>query len=238
MRKSMNKHLEQLIKVVTLDREIDGMEPLILQKRSKLDKMLKSKESKELMIKQINEEKNDLQLRYNQINNSIEETSIRLEHITAKNQEVKSERELRALGIEEELAREQLNKANADIAAIEEARAQKDSQIQNLQDEIATIQSEIKTEEEAITGEIATIKAEQEKLFAKKQEIYATLEQKLAIFYEKIRKWAKNTSVVPVKKQACGGCFIRINDRVFAEIKQSNDIITCPHCGRILYIES
>ncbi|MEE6591681.1 hypothetical protein VWN77_10245, partial [Campylobacter coli] len=29
-------------------------------------------------------------------------------------------------------------------------------------------------------------------------------------FYEKIRKCAKNTAVVPVKKQACYGCFMKI----------------------------
>ena len=64
------------------------------------------------------------------------------------------------------------------------------------------------------------------------------MDQKIIGFYEKIRKWAKNSSVVQVKKQACGGCFIKINDKIYSNIMQSNDIVTCPHCGRILYIES
>ena len=51
-----------------------------------------------------------------------------------------------------------------------------------------------------------------------------------------LRRWAKNTSVVPVFKQACGGCFIRLNDRTYTEVLcDENSIITCPHCGRILY---
>lgn len=233
----MNTHLQQLIQVVNFDKEVDALEPLIQQKRSNLDRMLKNKENKLAAIEQLNEEKDELKLHYNRLNNMIEETSIRLEHITAKNQDVKSERELRALNIEEELAREQLNKANSDIANLEVEKKQKDEQIKILQGEIATLETEITEEEKIITDEISAIKGEQEKLFSKKQEAYSKLEHKLAVFYEKIRKWAKNTSVVPVKKQACGGCFIRINDRIFAEIKTSNDIITCPHCGRILYID-
>lgn len=56
-------------------------------------------------------------------------------------------------------------------------------------------------------------------------------------FYEKIRKWAKNTAVVPMRKQACYGCFMHINDKVFASVLRSDEITTCPHCGRILYSE-
>ena len=233
----MNKHLEQLIKIVTLDKEVDAMEPLILQKRSKLDKMLKTKAGKEREIQETQEAKAELQLKYKQVNHMIGEISTRLENISKKHSEIKSERELKALGIEEELAKEQLNKANQDIGAIEEEIEKKDKLEDTLREEVVAIESDILKEESEISGEIDEIKKEQSKLFEQKEAIYKTIDQKLTSFYEKIRKWAKNTSVVSVKKQACGGCFIRINDRVFAEIKQSNDIITCPHCGRILYIE-
>ena len=63
------------------------------------------------------------------------------------------------------------------------------------------------------------------------------MDQKIISFYEKIRKWAKNTAVVPVKKQACYGCFMKINDKTYSEVIKGEEIVTCPHCGRILYIE-
>ena len=65
----------------------------------------------------------------------------------------------------------------------------------------------------------------------------AKINQKVLEFYEKIRKWAKNTAVVPMKKQACYGCFMRVNDKTFSEVLRSESITTCPHCGRILYSE-
>ena len=63
------------------------------------------------------------------------------------------------------------------------------------------------------------------------------MSQKILTFYQKIRKWAENTTVVPVRKQACYGCFMRVNDKTYASVIKQDDIITCPHCGRILYKE-
>jgi predicted nucleic acid-binding Zn-ribbon protein len=63
------------------------------------------------------------------------------------------------------------------------------------------------------------------------------MSQKILTFYQKIRKWAQNSTVVPVKKQACYGCFMRINDKTYASVLKQDDIVTCPHCGRILYKE-
>lgn len=85
--------------------------------------------------------------------------------------------------------------------------------------------------------EVQKVKEEQKKIFTQKEELVSKMDQKIISFYEKIRKWAKNTSVVPVTRQACGGCFIRINDKIYSDIIRSDDIITCPHCGRILYFQ-
>ncbi|HHH37742.1 MAG TPA: hypothetical protein ENK77_03905, partial [Epsilonproteobacteria bacterium] len=56
-------------------------------------------------------------------------------------------------------------------------------------------------------------------------------------FYEKIRIWAGNTAVVAVKKQACYGCYMKLNDKTYADVIRGEEITNCPHCGRILYIE-
>jgi predicted nucleic acid-binding Zn-ribbon protein len=33
------------------------------------------------------------------------------------------------------------------------------------------------------------------------------------------------------------GCYMVINDKVYAEVIKGEEITNCPHCGRILYIE-
>jgi predicted nucleic acid-binding Zn-ribbon protein len=94
---------------------------------------------------------------------------------------------------------------------------------------------------DTINKEVSAEKAEIEKikgeLFVKREELSRNLEQKVLSFYEKIRIWAGNTAVVPVKKQACYGCYMKLNDKTYSEVIKADEICNCPHCGRILYIE-
>lgn len=233
----MNKQLQQLIEISNLDKEIDGLDPQIELKRSELDKNIRIKENKKLELSRIEEDKEDLKLQISKNEQMLQESSKKLDGIYKKISEVKSERELKALNIEEEIAKEQIAQANAEIHRLQKEIEHKNTLQKEIQQTITELESVILELEEKVSKEVEKIKEEQHKIFTKKQDLIVLMDQKLIGFYEKIRKWAKNSSVVPVHRQACGGCFIRINDRVYAEILQSSEIVTCPHCGRILYTE-
>ncbi|MDI6767446.1 MAG: C4-type zinc ribbon domain-containing protein [Bacteroidota bacterium] len=52
--------------------------------------------------------------------------------------------------------------------------------------------------------------------------------------YERIRKAKGGVAVVPIKRNACGGCFSRVPPQKTLEIRQNSRFYTCEHCGRIL----
>ena len=61
------------------------------------------------------------------------------------------------------------------------------------------------------------------------------VEERLLISYDRIRKNYRNgLAVVPVERDACGGCFNAIPPQRQSEIKQRKKIIVCENCGRIL----
>lgn len=233
----MNKYLKELINVSLLDKEIDLMEPKIEQIKRELNLKLYHKETKNLDIANLQEQKEALRLQMQKSNESLHTQGARLEEISKKMSEVKTEKELKALNIEEELAREQITYQNSEINRLEAQIASVDEKIQAIQEEIVKIDADIVEIEKDVASALEEIRKEQEVISKKKAVIVEKMDQKIVLFYEKIRKWAKNTSVVPVYKQACGGCFIRISDRVYSEVLKGDDIITCPHCGRILYIQ-
>ena len=74
-------------------------------------------------------------------------------------------------------------------------------------------------------------------IFGKKEILVGEMNQKGLSFYQKIRRWAKNTTAVPVRNQACMGCYMAISDKVYSDIIKGEEIVTCPHCGRLLYLE-
>ena len=88
-----------------------------------------------------------------------------------------------------------------------------------------------------IDVQISSLEKERMIIYNKKTKLVGEMNQKVLGFYEKIRKWAKNTAVVPVKKQACYGCFMKIYDKTYLAVIKGEEIVTCPHCGRILYKE-
>ena len=52
--------------------------------------------------------------------------------------------------------------------------------------------------------------------------------------YERIRKAKRGKAVVPVERDACGGCFNRVPPQKILELKQNSHLFMCEHCGRIL----
>ncbi len=61
------------------------------------------------------------------------------------------------------------------------------------------------------------------------------IEIRLYTAYQRIRTNARNgLAVVPVRRDACGGCFNKIPPQRQVDIKLSKKIIVCEYCGRIL----
>ncbi|RDU57997.1 zinc ribbon domain-containing protein [Helicobacter sp. MIT 99-5507] len=232
----MNKDLQNLIALAEIDKEASQLEPQITDIENELNDKIKlqAKTKDELESLQNSAKRAKVDISANEL--IIQENSEKIEQIDKKMASVKSEQEIRALDAENGLAKEKIAYANEQIAHIHkelESFVEKEEEIQNR---IQELEKEIEVSKEDVQKKTAKVKAELKKVFDNKEKIAKNIDNKVLIFYEKIRKWAKDTSIVVVKKQACSGCYIRINDMVYSELLKSDDIITCPHCGRILYI--
>ena len=63
----------------------------------------------------------------------------------------------------------------------------------------------------------------------------ARIDERLLTAYARIRGNFRNgLAVVPIRRDACGGCFNRIPPQRQADIRQGKKIIVCEYCGRIL----
>lgn len=233
----MNRHLEQLIELSKIDKEIDSFEPRMEKLNREYNKILSQKNEILLQIQNFEDEKKDSKNKKSKNEVSVAELSKKLDDIAKKTKAIKTEKEQRALNLEEDITKEQLSFANDEIARLEKI-------IDNFQDKIATAKAELTTIEEKLGEKEQEAKSSLEKL-AKEREVVCQnkidlttkMDSKINGFYEKIKRWAGNSTVVNVKKQACYGCFMKLSDRTYAEVIKAEDIITCPHCGRIMYIE-
>lgn len=234
----MNKYLQQLVSLSQIDQKIDSYAPRI----ESINRNLQLKKDEIIAIdeniEKVDNEISELKVQIANTNSHINEFNAKIKEISKKTSAVKSEKEIKALNLEEDLAKDQLEAANEEINRLERIIDSKNELKSELEMKKTQIQNSLDGISSEVADEIKAIDDERSKIYDQKEKLLADMNQKILTFYEKIRKWAKNTAVVPVRKQACYGCFMKINDKTYAHIIKSDDITTCPHCGRILYKET
>ncbi len=233
----MTQYLKELIELSKTDKLLDSFAPKIEAARSKitqeenrLNALLEQKESLQKVL-------DDSQAKITAFNEQIALLNEQLKSIQKKNKEITNEKEMRALSLEEEIAKEKLNFANEEIERLNKIIDIKQAELDELQAKIDEVQAAVEAAKAEAQAELDAIEKEKEALFKERQERTFKIDQKVLAFYEKIRRWAGNTAVVPVKKQACYGCYMKISDKTYSEVIRGEEITTCTHCGRILYLD-
>lgn len=233
----MNKYLEQLVLLSKIDREIDNFEPKI----ENISKTLKDAEDKiekiSIQLQNLEDEVKDIENQKIQNNAHIAEFSAKIKELGKKSGAVKTEKEANALKIEEDIAKEQLDAANDEIIRLDKILENKELFKKELLEKKSKEEDGLDGIKKETATQMQSLEKERKSIYNKRDKLVNDVNQKVLSFYEKIRKWAKNTAVVPVKKQACYGCFMKIYDKTYLSVIKGEEIVTCPHCGRILYKE-
>jgi len=231
----LNKHLEQLVTLSQFDKDIVNFEPKIKKEEEKLkvftqvvDKLNNDVESLYQVIDETKNKriKNDIHLK---------ELADKLTEIEGKHKIAKNEKEVKALQLEEEIAKEQVNFANEEINRLDSLIEIKTEELESVKEELLKEEESVKELKDVVDTNIGNLQESRNKLYEEKSLLVSSVDSKVLAFYEKIKRWAAESAVVPVKKQACYGCHMKLNDRFYSEFSVSDEIKTCPHCGRIIY---
>jgi len=233
----MNKHLQQLINLSIVDKDIDAFEPQIEEANYNYEAALAKTQSIESDIENLTTEIKDEELKKSKNELHLAELSQKLEENSKKSGDVKTEREMKSLQLEEEIAKEQVTFANEEIERLEKIIELKKEQIEVAQTTLVELKASLETVKADVDAKLETINKDRQEVFVKKEKLLSNVNQKGLAFYQKIRRWAKNTTVVVVEEQACMGCHMIIGDKVYADVIKAEEITTCPHCGRILYMK-
>jgi len=234
----LNKHLEELIELSKLDKSIDDFTPLIVTAEKKLARRAEKRDDVLAKIANLNESIEKVKTSINSYEEQIKALNEQLILGRAKEKDIKTEKEMKALSIESELAKEKLTHANEEIERHQIIAESKEKEIVVAQAELEELSAEYDKVAAEVSEKLSSIDADKAKLFASRETKTMAIDMKILAFYEKIRVWARNTAVVPIKKQACFGCYMKLNDSTYSMVIKSEDITNCPHCGRIIYLET
>jgi predicted nucleic acid-binding Zn-ribbon protein len=233
----LNKHLNELIELSKNDQAIDSYTPQLEAADKKLEKVQKKITAAQDELDALNADiaNNDAKVKTFE-----EQLTLLNEQLTLnakKLKDITTEKEMKALSLEEDIAKEKMTFANEEIERLQGINETKTALLEEASEKVSTLTVDFDAVNKEVSAEKAKIEKIKGELFVKREELSRNIEQKVLAFYEKIRIWAGNTAVVPVKKQACYGCYMKLNDRTYSEVIKADEICNCPHCGRIIYIE-
>ncbi len=232
----MNKHLKQLIDLSYVDKEIDAFEPQIEEVNYRYEVALAKKKSIDSDVENLTNEIKEEEVKKHKNELHLAELSQKLEENSKKSGEIKTEREMKSLQLEEEIAKEQVTFANEEIERLEKIIESKKEQVEAAKTSLIELDSNLESVKADVDEKLKIINNARQEVFVKKEKLIGDMNQKGLSFYQKIRRWAKNTTVVTVEEQACMGCHMTIGDKIYADVIKAEDIATCPHCGRILHV--
>lgn len=137
-------------------------------------------------------------------------------------------KEIEFQNLEIELAEKRIKEAKSSIVGkmdvISNAKMRLDDRTNDLKaknDELAGIISETQKDEERLSKE--SVSAEK------------VIDERLLNAYKRLRGSVRNgLAVVPVLRDACGGCFNTVPPQRQMDIAARKKVIVCEHCGRVL----
>jgi predicted nucleic acid-binding Zn-ribbon protein len=186
----------------------------------------------------IEEEINGVTEFISQRKEAIKEAEALIKKYEKQSTNVKNNREFEAINKEIEMQQLEVKLAEKHIKDATEEISEKAVLLEKAKKNVANKESVLATKKGELEKIIAANEKE-EKHFAKQaEEAKEHVDPRLLVSYEKIRKSYRNgLAVVPVERDACGGCFYYIPPQKQSEIKQHKKVMICENCGRILVDE-
>jgi len=234
----MNKYLKQLVELNKYDKKLEELVPLeanIKKPLTNLENKIKVLSTK---LQKLDDEIKNLILKKSKNELLISEFKEKLNQIAEKSAKVKTAKEAKALTLEEELAKEQIESANEEIEKFEKLVEIKKEEKEELKKEIEQLEAEIVLIQNEIQSKLDVLENQKKAIYENRDKLIEKIDGNIFKYYEKIKKWAGNSAVSPVRKQACMGCYMKINEKTYADVIKAEEITSCPHCGRVLYIEN
>ena len=138
-----------------------------------------------------------------------------------------------------------------EIDSIKRTIKEREDQILSWEERIEEIKSTLDEQEGGLgeikatnTKQIASLQKRMDSVgdkvaghIAERDRIVTKVSRPSMSIYERVRRGKGNSTLVSIKKRACGGCFKAVPPQRLQEIRRGDRVICCDNCGRMLIAE-
>jgi predicted nucleic acid-binding Zn-ribbon protein len=232
---SVEERLRALYGLQLVDSEIDKIKTL----RGELPLEVQDLEDEiaglETRLGNLKEEVITLEKSVSKKNNEITDAEALIKKYEEQQKNVRNNREFDSLSKEIEYQNLEIELFNKKIKEFNFLIEEKKLVIADSEVTLAERKTDLENKKSELDEIISDTQKEEEGLYKKSARVQTIIEDRLLTAYKRIRSNARNgLAVVPVQRDACGGCFNQIPPQRQLDIKSRKKIIVCEYCGRIL----
>jgi predicted nucleic acid-binding Zn-ribbon protein len=167
--------------------------------------------------------------------NTIKDSEALIAKYEKQSDNVKNNREFEAINKEVEMQQLEVKLAEKHIRDANEELAEKVKALEIAKKQVSVKEGVLTHKKGELEKIIADTEKEETALNKVSVDARSHIDERLIYSYDRIRKSYRNgLAVVPVERDACGGCFNSIPPQRQSEIRLHKKIIVCENCGRIL----
>ncbi len=235
---SVEEKLLSLVKLQKIDSKLDGLQVLkgeLPMEVSDLEDEIAGLHARQTRIE---EEINGMQQFIEEKKQAIKDSQDLIKKYEKQSDNVKNNREFEAINKEIEMQTLEVKLAEKHIKDATEDIAEKAKQLEAAKKAVAAKEGNLKNKKSELEKIIGETDKEERQYNKLAESARADVDDRLLVSYDRIRKNYRNgLAVVPVERDACGGCFNAVPPQKQSDIRQRKKIIVCENCGRILVDE-
>jgi len=232
---SVEEKLTSLVTLQKIESKLDEIQILkgeLPMEVSDLEDEIQGLHSRQTRIE---EEINGITDFIEQKKNAIKEADALVKKYEKQSSAVKNNREYEAINKEIEMQQLEGKLAEKHIRDANEELAEKAKVLEQTKKHIASKETALTQKKNELEKIIVDTEKEEKQYSKISTDARQHIDDRLLYSYDRIRKSYRNgLAVVPVLRDACGGCFNAIPPQRQSEIRQHKKIIVCENCGRIL----
>jgi predicted nucleic acid-binding Zn-ribbon protein len=232
---SVEEKLSSLVRLQKIDSKLDEIKILkgeLPMEVSDLEDEIQGLHSRQTRIE---EEINGITDFIETKKNAIKDAEALVKKYQKQSDAVKNNREYEAITKEIEMQELEGKLAEKHIRDANEELGEKAKVLDQTKKLIANKDTSLKQKKSELEKIIVDTEKEEKHYSKLSSDARQNIDERLLYSYDRIRKNYRNgLAVVPVERDACGGCFNAIPPQRQSEIRQHKKIIVCENCGRIL----
>ena len=154
-----------------------------------------------------------------------------------KNQQlnVKNNDEYRAIESQIVMCRKEIEKLENREIELMESLERVTAELDVCKQKMADAQGRVDAEKDALDRRLANTTEDIARMQQKRAKMIADIDKDTLRIYTRIMNNKKDYAIVPVERDTCGGCHMKLTPQTIHDTKSKQKLVSCGYCGRLLY---